>query len=223
MEAVLAMTVGLVGCSTTMCEGHEGHVEERIVSGPHALIVPGSLAVPESEPRQPLQKHVDRLRQPGGGTEWQQVEISNDSTAAEECHPEQNLFTAGPGAVAMQLSLEPLHQLVGPFELAGPDRQTKQHQWDAARTRDGAADEAEGDEDETEEANSGAIDSKLPLVLPDLATPTPAVLLRFDEDVMVMLLVIVVAVAADLPSIVSMRQGHSGEFSVTGAVAFDAG
>ena len=30
-------------------------------------------------------------------------------------------------------------------------------------------------------------------------------------------------VAADLPSIVGMRQGHSREFSVAGAVAFDAG
>src|SRR5918995_3744009 len=40
MQAVFAVEVRLVGCSAAMREGREGHVEERIVSGPHALIVP---------------------------------------------------------------------------------------------------------------------------------------------------------------------------------------
>jgi hypothetical protein len=123
----------------------------------------------------------------------------------------------------MQLGLEPLHQLVGPLELAGPHGQTEQDQWDAAGPGDRATDEADGDEDEPEEAYGGAVDSELPLVPPDLATPAPAVLLRFDEDVVVMVLVIVVAVAADLSSVVRLRQGHGRKFSVARAVAFDAG
>ena len=88
-----------------------------------------------------------------------------------------------------QLLLEPHHELVGPFELAGPHGQAEQDQWDAARTRDGTADEAKGDKEETEEADSDAVDSQLASVLSDLATPAPAVLLRLDEDVVVVVLV----------------------------------
>src|SRR4029450_12408331 len=40
MQAVLAEEIGSVGCSTAMRECRKRHIEERIVSGPHALIVP---------------------------------------------------------------------------------------------------------------------------------------------------------------------------------------
>jgi hypothetical protein len=46
-----------------MREGREGHVEERIVGGPHGLIVPNKQGL---EARQALQKQVDRSRQPAG-------------------------------------------------------------------------------------------------------------------------------------------------------------
>ena len=83
-----------------------------------------------------------------------------------------------------------MHQLVGPFELAGPHGQAEQDQRDAARPWDRAADETESDKDEAEEADSDAIDSEFAFVLPDLATPAPAVLLRLDEDVVMVMLVL---------------------------------
>src|SRR5829696_278035 len=95
-----------------------------------------------SEPRQSLQKHVERSGQPGRCAGQQQVQIADKSTAGEECHPEQDLLGHGPRTVAIQLLLEPHHELVGPFELAGPHGQAEQDQWNAARTWDGTADEA---------------------------------------------------------------------------------
>src|SRR5215217_793968 len=63
---------------------------------------------------QTLQQHVHRLRQPPGDAGYHQVDISEESEAAEEGHPEQALLGSRPGAVVMQLRLEPLHQLGGP-------------------------------------------------------------------------------------------------------------
>ena len=85
----------------------------------------------------------------------------------------------------MQLRLEPLHQLVGPPELAGPNGQAEQDQRDAARAWNRTTNEAQDDKDEAEEADCDAIGGKLAFIFPDLATPAPAVLLRLDEYVVI--------------------------------------
>ena len=172
------------------------------------------------QPRQSLQKHVERSGQPGRCAGQQQVQIADKSTAGEECHPEQDLLGRGLRPVAIQLLLEPHHELVGPFELAGPHGQAEQDQWDAARTWDGTADEAKGDKEETEEADSDAVNSQLASVLSDLATPAPVVLLRLDEDVVV---VLVWEVARLVRSRAGLWQGRGGNISVARAVVADAG
>ena len=101
----------------------------------------------------------------------------------------------------MQLLLQPHHHLMGPFELTGPHRQPEQDQRDAAWSGDRSADDAEGDQNEAENADCHAIDHELALVLPDLAAPAPAVLFRLDEDVVVVMVMrVLVAAGAVTPA-----------------------
>ena len=169
-------------------------------------------SIQPSEPRQALQNYVDGSGDPAGNTECKQIEISEESAAGKEGEPEDALRGCGPGAVAVQFFLEPHHYLVGPLELTGPNRKPEQHERDAARSWDWAADEPQGDQDEPENANSEAVDRELALVLPDLAPPAPAVFARFDEDVMVMMLMlllrVLVGASGSVRSFADTRQRH---------------
>src|SRR5512132_1298997 len=85
---------------------------------------------------------------------------------------------------------------MGPFELTGPHRQPEQDQRDAAWSREGTADDAQGDQNEAENADCRAIDHELAPVLPDLAAPAPAVLFWLDEDVVVVIVMRVLRLLA---------------------------
>ena len=115
---------------------------------------------------------------------------------------------------------------MGPFELTGPHRQPEQDEGNAAWSWERAADETEGNQKESENADRDAIDDQLALVLPDLATPAPAVLFGLDEDVVVVIMVIVMPVQSAGP----VRDRHAarcnvtvGTVSVGGVIILDAG
>ena len=164
-----------------------------------------------TQPRQALKKRFDRSWHPARDAESQQVDVANEPAAGEEDDPENALCCAGPPAVVEELLLEPHHQLVRPLELTRPNGETSQHQGDAAGSRDWSADKSEGDQDEAENADSNAVDSQLPLVLPDLAPPAPAIFLGFDEDVMVMLVFVLRnAASGSMRNLTGTWQGHHG-------------
>jgi hypothetical protein len=62
---------------------------------------------------------------------------------------------------------------------------------------------------------------KLALVFPDLATPTPAVLLRLDKYVV--MVVVPLRMVIRVRSIADLRQSRCWALSVAGAVLLDAG
>jgi hypothetical protein len=100
---------------------------------------------------------------------------------------------------------------VRPLELTRPNGETGQHQGDSAGSWNWSADKSEGYQDEAEDADRNSVDSQLPLVLPDLAPPAPAVFIGFDEDVMVMLVLILRNAASGLMrNLARARQGHHG-------------
>jgi len=111
---------------------------------------------------------------------------------------------------------------VGPLELAGPNSQAEQDQRGAARARNWSDHETQDDKDEAEEANRDAIGGKLAFIFPDLATPAPAVLLRLDEYV-VIVVVLMRMVTGRVRTIAGLRQSRCWALSVAGAACLDAG
>ncbi len=127
---------------------------------------------------------------PERGTENEEVGVGEARADREEDDPEHDLATGRPAPEPLDLGLEPLPQTVGPLELAGPDGQPEQHQRDAAGTRQRAGHDTQTDQQEPGEADADPVDAQLVRVLPDPASPGPAVLVGFDQDVVVLVVLL---------------------------------
>jgi hypothetical protein len=109
---------------------------------------------------------------------------------------------------------------VCPLELARPDGQPQQHQRYAARAGDGPGGEAEADQEQTGDGDRDAVHRELARVLPDPAAPPPAVLLRLDQHMVVVVVVRMPGGAGD-----NRGRGHGGRavLGVVSLVALGAG
>ena len=175
VQRVLAAEVRCVRSPAAVGEGEERRVEEGVLGGAHAAIMSGGRRPPQAgspghgRPRPGTRTAAPRPRgRPSRAGRRRRRSTSQNA----------DLAAPAPAAEHVQGVLEPQHQPVRPVELARPDGEARQHERDAARSREPAGREPEEDEQQPESADDAAVDAELVGVGADAPAPGPAVLAR---------------------------------------------